>query len=129
MSEFAKRVVDLTNAERAKYGLAPLVVKADLTKVAQIKTDDMLQNKYFAHQSPTLGSPFDLMKANGIRYTMAGENIAMGQKTPAQVVQDWMNSPGHRANILKPEYTEIGVGVSNSYNGYGYIWAQEFAHR
>ena len=126
---FQQQVVDLVNQERAKHGLSPLQMKQDLNSVAQMKAQDMTDKKYFSHTSPTYGSPFDMMKKHGISYLAAGENIAMGQKTPAQVVQDWMNSPGHRANILNSNFTEIGVGVSNSYNGNGYIWVQAFCKR
>ncbi|MDA8235921.1 CAP domain-containing protein [Desulfotomaculum nigrificans] len=129
MSEMQQQVVDLVNQERAKYGLKPLTAKQDLTSVAQLKAQDMYQNRYFDHTSPTYGTPFDMMRKFGISYTAAGENIAMGQKTAAQVVQDWMNSPGHRANILNANYNEIGIGVYNSYTGYGYIWVQMFARR
>ncbi|GAB6179087.1 hypothetical protein JCM14036_04060 [Desulfotomaculum defluvii] len=129
MNDFQKQVVNLVNAERAKYGLQPLVAKEDLTKVAQAKAQDMYQSRYFSHTSPNYGSPFDMMRKFGISYLAAGENIAMGQKTPEQVMQDWMNSSGHRANILNAKYNEIGVGVYQSYSGYGYIWVQEFARR
>lgn len=129
MNEFQTKVVDLVNAERAKHGLKPVVAKEDLTKVAQVKAQDMYQSRYFSHTSPNYGSPFDMMRKFGISYSAAGENIAMGQKTPEQVMQDWMNSSGHRANILNANYNEIGVGVYQSYSGYGYIWVQEFARR
>ncbi|AEF92974.1 Sporulation uncharacterized protein YkwD [Desulfotomaculum nigrificans CO-1-SRB] len=129
MNKLQQQVVDLVNAERAKYGLPPLVAKQDLTNVAQLKAQDMYQNKYFSHTSPTYGSPFDMMRKYGISYTYAGENIAMGQTTAQQVMNDWMNSEGHRANILNPNYTEIGVGVAPSYTGYGYTWVQEFVRR
>jgi len=129
LNDMQQKVVDLVNQERAKYGLKPLVAKQDLTSVAQLKAQDMYQNKYFNHTSPTYGSPFDMLRYFGINYTAAGENLALGQKTPVQVVQDWMNSPGHRANILNPNYTEIGVGIYNSYTRYGYIWVQMFARR
>ena len=129
MNTMQQQVVDLVNVERAKAGLKPLVAKQDLTSVAQLKAQDMYNSRYFSHQSPNYGSPFDMMRKYGISYRAAGENIAMGQRTAAQVVQDWMNSPGHRANILNANYNEIGVGVYQSYNGYGYIWVQEFARR
>ncbi|AQS57836.1 CAP domain-containing protein [Desulforamulus ferrireducens] len=129
MNTLQQQVVDLVNVERAKYSLQPLVAKQDLTAVAQLKAQDMYNSRYFSHQSPNYGSPFDMMKKYGISYRAAGENIAMGQRTAAQVVEDWMNSPGHRANILNTNYNEIGVGVYQSYNGYGYIWVQEFARR
>ena len=82
-----------------------------------------MQNKnYFDHNSPTYGSPFDMMKSFGISYTSAGENIAMGQTTPEQVVQAWMDSPGHRANIMNSSFTQIGVGYVAS----GNYWTQQF---
>ncbi|WP_440109689.1 CAP domain-containing protein [Paenibacillus sp. QZ-Y1] len=119
-SNFATEVVKLVNAERAKAGLSALASDALLDKVALAKAKDMSDNNYFAHQSPTYGSPFDMMKQFGVTYSYAGENIAKGQKTPQEVVTAWMNSEGHRANILSKNFTKIGVGY---YNGY---WAQEF---
>ncbi|GIP55152.1 hypothetical protein J42TS3_41870 [Paenibacillus vini] len=111
------------NQERAKQGLKPLAGNAELNNMALAKAKDMSQNNYFDHTSPTYGSPFDMMKKFGISYSYAGENIAMGQKTPADVVKAWMNSEGHRANIMNANYNLIGVGY---YNGY---WAQEFVGR
>lgn len=122
VSEFEKQVVDLTNAERAKAGLKPLEIYSPLMDVAQAKSEDMAKNKYFDHNSPTYGSPFDQMKAAGISYRAAGENIAQGQTTPAQVVQAWMDSPGHRQNILNANFTHIGVG----YVANGNYWTQQF---
>ncbi len=119
-SDFAAQVVKLVNAERAKAGLSALASDALLDKVALAKAKDMSNNNYFDHQSPTYGSPFDMMKQFGVTYSYAGENIAKGQKTPQEVVTAWMNSEGHRANILSKNFTQIGVGY---YNGY---WAQEF---
>ncbi|PWW43960.1 CAP domain-containing protein [Paenibacillus pabuli] len=119
-SDFAAQVVKLVNAERAKAGLSALASDALLDKVAVAKVKDMSNNNYFDHQSPTYGSPFDMMKQFGVTYSYAGENIAKGQKTPQEVVTAWMNSEGHRANILNKNFTKIGVGY---YNGY---WAQEF---
>lgn len=119
-SDFAAQVVKLVNAERAKAGLSALASDSLLDKVAVAKAKDMSDNNYFAHQSPTYGSPFDMMKQFGVTYSYAGENIAKGQKTPQEVVTAWMNSAGHRANILSKNFTHIGVGY---YNGY---WAQEF---
>ncbi|WP_334073979.1 MULTISPECIES: CAP domain-containing protein [Paenibacillus] len=122
-SQFATQVITLVNQERAKQGLKPLSGDAALNKMALAKAQDMSQGNYFSHTSPTYGSPFDMMKQFGISYRYAGENIAMGQKTPTEVVKAWMNSEGHRANILSPNFTLIGVGY---YNGY---WAQEFVGR
>lgn len=88
--------------------------------MAMVKAKDMYDNNYFSHNSPTYGSPFDMMKQFGISYRAAGENIASGQSSPAQVMNDWMNSPGHRANILNSSFSKIGVAY---YNG---EWVQEF---
>ncbi|MEW6696784.1 MAG: CAP domain-containing protein [Bacillota bacterium] len=129
MNDLQKQVVDLVNVERAKQGLKPVVAKQDLTNVAMLKAQDMYKNKYFSHTSPTYGSPFDMMRKYGISFTAAGENIALGQRTAAEVMQGWMNSPGHRANILNANYNEIGVGIAPSYKGYGYAWVQMFARR
>ncbi len=122
LSQFEQQVVDLTNQERAKYGLKPLQVDNELSKVARDKSKDMQANNYFDHNSPTYGSPFDMMKSYGIDYRSAGENIAMGQRTPQEVVTAWMNSEGHRANILNDSYTHIGVG----YVEQGNYWTQQF---
>ncbi|PEU75200.1 serine protease [Bacillus cereus] len=122
LSEFEQRVVELTNAERAKQGLPALKIDTELSKVARIKSEDMQKNNYFDHNSPTYGSPFDMMKKFGISYTSAGENIAQGQRTPEEVVQAWMNSAGHRANILNNGFTHIGVGYVES----GNYWTQQF---
>ncbi|EEM84854.1 CAP domain-containing protein [Bacillus thuringiensis] len=122
LSEFEQRVVELTNAERAKQGLPALKIDTELSKVSRIKSEDMQKNNYFDHNSPTYGSPFDMMKKFGISYTSAGENIAQGQRTPEEVVQAWMNSAGHRANILNNGFTHIGVGYVES----GNYWTQQF---
>ncbi|AEY65448.1 CAP domain-containing protein [Clostridium sp. BNL1100] len=122
---FQKRVVELVNAERAKNGLKPLTMNAQVNKTATLKSQDMAKLGYFDHNSPTYGSPFDMMKKYGISYRTAGENIAMGQTTPEQVMKGWMNSPGHRANILKSSFTQIGVGVAKNSSGRLY-WTQQF---
>lgn len=119
------QVVELTNKEREKAGLQPLQVDSALMANAQEKSQDMKNNNYFSHQSPTLGSPFDQMKKRGITYTAAGENIAKGQTTAEQVVQGWMDSPGHRANILDSKFTHIGVG----YVAEGNYWTQQFIQK
>jgi len=119
-SSYADQVVELVNQERAKAGLPALKNNAALANVAWAKAKDMKDNNYFSHTSPTYGSPFDMMKKFGISYRYAGENIAMGQRTPAEVMRDWMNSSGHRANILNQNFTSIGVGY---YNG---AWVQMF---
>ena len=117
-----QEVVRLVNIERNKYGLSNLIMDTNLQKVAQKKSEDMKANNYFSHTSPTYGSPFDMMKQFGISYKAAGENIAKGQTSAAQVVEAWMNSAGHRANILSADYTHIGVGYVAS----GHYWTQMF---
>ncbi|MFC4322468.1 CAP domain-containing protein [Litchfieldia salsa] len=119
-SSFEEQVVQLVNQERAKAGLKPLTHRADLKNVAHKKAQDMINSNYFSHTSPNYGSPFQMLKTFGISYQSAGENIAKGQKTPKEVMNAWMNSPGHRANILKPEYDSIGVGFYHS------AWVQMF---
>jgi uncharacterized protein YkwD len=128
---FADRVVELTNAERAKVGCAALIVNNTLATVAQNHAVDMGQNDYFSHTSLDGRSPFDRMRAAGYRYTAAAENIAAGYQTPESVVAGWMNSSGHRTNILNCNYTQTGVGYflenpdSGSVNYYHY-WVQNF---
>ncbi|MDP5275962.1 CAP domain-containing protein [Chengkuizengella axinellae] len=122
LADFEQQVVDLTNAERAKYGLAPLEVDLELSEVAEAKSADMQSRGYFDHNSPTYGSPFDMMTSFGISYTSAAENIAYGQQTPEEVVNAWMNSEGHRKNILSSSYTHIGVGYVEE----GDYWTQMF---
>nr|WP_319487664.1 CAP domain-containing protein [uncultured Caproiciproducens sp.] len=124
-SSFQDQVVQLVNQERAANGLKALTVNSSLTKTATLKSEDMAKLNYFDHQSPTYGSPFDMMKQYGISYRSAGENIAMGQTTPQQVMQGWMNSSGHRANILNSSFTQIGVGIAKNAQGQ-YIWTQQF---
>lgn len=119
-SDFAAQVVNLVNQERAKAGLSALKTDAKLTTVADAKAKDMYSNNYFDHNSPTYGSPFDMMKQFGVTYSYAGENIAKGQRSPTEVMNAWMNSAGHKANILGASYKSIGVAY---YNG---EWVQEF---
>ena len=125
VSQFEQQVITLTNAERAKEGLPALQADTTLMKSARAKSDDMAKNNYFSHTSPTYGSPFDQMKSFGISYKAAAENIAQGQKTPQEVVQAWMNSSGHRANIMNGSYTHIGVG----YSANGNYWTQQFIQK
>ncbi len=120
VSSFEEEVVRLVNAERAKQGLRSLQHRADVKNVAEKKAMDMINSNYFSHTSPNYGSPFDMLKTFGISYRSAGENIAKGQKSPQEVMNAWMNSSGHRANILNPSYNAIGVGF---YNG---AWVQLF---
>lgn len=122
ISQVAQQVIDLTNAERKKNGLPALKADSQLSGVAQKKSEDMRQNNYFSHTSPTYGSPFDMMRDFGVSYKTAGENIAQGQQSPQEVVQAWMNSEGHRKNILSQDFTHIGIG----YDSNGHHWTQMF---
>lgn len=122
ISKFAQQVIDLTNVQRQQNGLSPLKADTKLSGVALKKSQDMQQKNYFSHTSPTYGSPFDMMRDFGVTYSSAGENIAMGQRTPQEVVQAWMNSEGHRKNILNRDFTHIGVGFEQA----GYHWTQMF---
>lgn len=117
-------VIKLVNAERQKRGIAPLKSNWQLSRVARYKSQDMRDKKYFSHTSPTFGSPFVMIRNFGISFTTAGENIAMGQRNAEQVMNSWMNSAGHRSNILNPNFSEIGVGYTS-----GYYWTQMFIKR
>ncbi|WP_257348743.1 SafA/ExsA family spore coat assembly protein [Pseudalkalibacillus decolorationis] len=123
-----EQVVDLVNKERAKHGLQPLKANWELSRVARFKSKDMIEKNYFSHTSPTYGSPFQMMKDFGISYRAAGENIAAGQSTAQEVMNGWMNSDGHRKNILSSRYTEIGVGYAKG-GSYGHYWTQMFISR
>jgi uncharacterized YkwD family protein/spore coat assembly protein SafA len=115
-------VVTLVNQERAKAGLPALKSDWELARVAKFKSQDMKSNGYFNHNSPTYGSPFTMMKSFGINYRSAGENIAKGQTSAQAVMNAWMNSSGHRANILNKNFTHIGVGYVKD----GNYWTQMF---
>ena len=122
VTAYEKEVVRLVNVERAKKGLNALTYDWQLARVARYKSQDMKDRGYFSHTSPVYGSPFQMMKSFGITYKTAGENIARGQATPQAVVDAWMNSQGHRANILNSSFTHIGVG----YVPNGRYWTQMF---
>lgn len=122
VSQAVQQVIDLTNEQRRKNGLPALQADTKLNSVAQMKSVDMQQKGYFSHTSPTYGSPFDMMRDQGVSYRTAGENIAQGQRTPQEVVNAWMNSEGHRKNILSRNFTHIGVGYETN----GNHWTQMF---
>lgn len=121
----SEAIINLVNKERNAAGLSFLIENSKLSEAAQAKAEDMMKNGYFSHTSPVYGSPFEMMKTFGISYKTAGENIAKGQKTPAAVMDGWMNSSGHRANILNASYEQIGVGFCRDSNGVTY-WVQMF---
>lgn len=121
----AEEVLRLVNAERQKQGISPLTLDSKLTSIANTKAADMRDRNYFSHTSPTYGSPFEMLQHFGVNYTAAGENIAAGQKSAQDVMNDWMNSSGHRANIMNKEYTKLGVGYQSG-GSYGTYWVQLF---
>ena len=119
---YEQEVIRLVNEIRAENGLKALTYDWELSRVARYKSQDMKDNGYFSHTSPVYGTPFQMIKNFGISYRSAGENIAKGYSTPQAVVNGWMNSSGHRANILNANYTHIGVGYVAS----GTYWTQMF---
>ena len=119
---YEAEVIRLVNEIRVQNGLKALTTNWELSRVARYKSEDMSSARYFSHTSPTYGTPFQMMQSFGLSYRTAGENIAYGQRTPATVVDAWMNSSGHRANILNASYTQIGVGYCAS----GNYWTQMF---
>jgi len=130
-SEFIERVLQLTNREREKAGLQPLELDLKLSSSASWKADDMADKDYFDHSDGGGRDFVDRAEKFGYAdWTYLGENIAAGQPTPEEVVQEWMASPGHRKNILKPQYREIGIGYAaaprSSFRSY---WVQEFGTR
>ncbi len=125
IGDVQREVIRLTNVERRNNGLQELKADTDLTEVAQEKSEDMSENNYFSHTSPTYGSPFDMMQQYNIEYRSAAENIASGQQSAEAVVQAWMDSPGHRKNILNGELTHIGVGFDSD----GNYWTQMFIQK
>ncbi len=120
--QYESEVIRLVNEIRVKNGLKALAANWELSRVARYKSEDMSSDRYFSHTSPTYGTPFQMIQSFGLSYRTAGENIAYGQRTPAAVVDAWMNSSGHRANILNASYTQIGVG----YCANGNYWTQMF---
>lgn len=123
MENYPKEVLNLVNKERVKKNLKVLKLNRTLNKISINKSNDMSKAKYFGHNSKKYGSPFDMIKKEGIKYRTAGENIAKGQKTSSYVVETWMESKGHKDNILNPNFTEMGIG-KDSFNEN--IWTQIF---
>lgn len=115
---------DLINAKRVANGLSALKIDDEVQNVARIKAQDMVDNNYFSHTSAIYGSPFDMLKSYGISYKTAGENIA-GNSSNSGAVNAWMNSEGHKANILNSSFNYTGIGVVNS-SKYGKIYVQMF---
>jgi len=124
LSADEQQMVNLVNKERTAKGLEPLKVDMQLVKLARMKSQDMIDNDYFSHTSPTYGSPFDMMKNNGVTYKAAGENLA-GASSVTTAHNNLMNSDGHRKNILSSNYTHIGIGIVNG-GPYGKMYTQLF---
>lgn len=120
---YANQVVDLVNVERAKEGLAPLSIDTKLESAALVRTQEIQTN--FSHTRPNGTSCFTVFDEQSIEYHICGENIAWGQRMPEEVVNAWMNSPGHRANIMNPRFTKIGVGNLKNNSNTQY-WTQLF---
>jgi uncharacterized protein YkwD len=126
-SRYDTELLELTNAERRKAGLPPLRYSAQLGQAAQRHAEDMARNNFFSHTGSNGSQVSDRVREAGYSYSYVGENISAGNATPAATLQNWMKSPGHRSNILKPEYTEIGFGyVSAPSSRYGHYWVQVF---
>ena len=125
LQSFETEVIRLVNLERTKRGIPALTTNWQLSRVARYKSQDMIDKNYFSHTSPTYGSPFTMMQSFGLRFSAAAENIAYGQRSAQEVVTAWMNSPGHRANILSASCTQTGVGAAKKSNGTLY-WTQMF---
>ena len=129
-ADFESEVTVLVNVERTAEGLGPLSYDANLTSAARGHSQDMGLNDYFNHTSQDGRSPGDRITAAGYSWNTYGENIAAGQSTPATVVAGWMNSPGHRANILNPDFCDIGVGYAYvASSTYGHYWTQNFGRK
>ncbi len=124
---FETQLLRLTNQERQKSGLAPLKLSAQLSRSAQSHALDMAKNNYFSHTGRNGSKIGDRAKASGYKYSRVGENIAAGRSTAEGTMKQWMNSSGHRANILNPKFTEIGFGYANGSNSsYQHYWVQVF---
>ena len=124
MNSDEKEVFNLINQQRTNNGLSALKEDNEVQRVARIKAEDMVTNNYFSHTSPTYGSPFDMLKSFKISYKTAGENIAANSSNSG-AVNAWMNSSGHKANILNSSFNYTGIGVDNS-SKYGKIFVQMF---
>ena len=125
VAAYEQEVFDLVNQIREENGLEPFVYNETLAETARAHSQDMIDRDFFDHYNPDGKSPFDRMRDNGLSFSMAAENIAAGQRTPEEVVESWMNSEGHRANILG-NCEELGVGLALG-GSYGYYWTQCFA--
>ncbi len=118
-----QQVLNIVNSERGRAGLSPLRLHSQLTAAAQAHSNDMARHHFMSHTGSDGSSPFDRMKRHGYNFRRAGENVAAGQTSPQDVMRAWMNSSGHRANILNPNYYDIGIGYARGNKLY---WTQTF---
>lgn len=132
-NQFDSKVLQLVNNERANVGLDSLSIDNQLDRAANLHTDEMVRADQMSHQLPGEASLGDRVSATGYQWSSVGENVAAGYSTPEDVVEGWMNSVGHRENILNPNFTHLGVGYSNnpdndnSYSDQDIYWTQVFA--
>lgn len=119
-----QEVLNLINEQRRQYGLSELKAYGELQRVAKLKAQDLVNNKYFSHTSPTFGTPFEMLQKEGVTYKYAGENLA-GNETGIKAVNAWMNSPAHKDNILDSDYEYTGIAVVDS-EVYGKVYVQLF---
>lgn len=119
-----QEVLNLINEQRRQYGLSELKAYGELQRVAKLKAQDLVNNKYFSHTSPTFGTPFEMLQKEGVTYKYAGENLA-GNETGVKAVNAWMNSPAHKDNILDSDYEYTGIAVVDS-EVYGKVYVQLF---
>ncbi len=127
LTSMEQQMITLVNQARSQNNLPALQVDMQVTNVARVKAQDMIDNNYFSHNSPKYGSPFDMMKSFGVHYVKAAENIA-GNQNVQNAHNAFMNSPGHRQNILNPDYTHIGIGIKQG-GQYGNMFSQMFVSK
>lgn len=127
-AEYQDIILRGVNRERVEMGLTPLKINKELNEIAIIKAKDMAKEGKLSHNSKKYGLTFNIIKERGIKYSAAAENIARWHETPEFVVKRWLESKGHRGNILNPNYTETGIGMAQDKNGKNY-WVQLFIKR
>ncbi len=126
-SDFQAQLLQLLNAERQKIGAPPLRISSQLAQAAQRHADDMAKNNFLSHEGSDGSTMESRIQETGYAFSAIAENVAGGQPTPESVIQTWLNSSGHRRNMLNPEYTEIGIGyATNSSSQYTHYWTQVF---
>lgn len=127
LSSDESKLLSLINKEREKNNLSPLVIDSELQNIARLKANDLVENNYFSHISPIYGSPFEMLKKNSIKYKVASENIA-GNSDIEKAVNNWLDSPSHKKNILSNDYNYTGIGIASSIK-YGKIIVELFIGR